>query len=130
MKQTSELQGNEVYNSKAVPLTLAADHISFWKNFINDYVGIGEMPVNGFQVPLDDLKQIMQNATSGVRIYCALAQPDNLSTLHLYMVPVDPTGHDIIDVDKTSVIYDTVEHAPSFLSDENDTTSPAAELWQ
>ncbi len=106
-----------------VPVNLASAETASWRNYINTNISPGEMPIYGFYIPLNDIQQIMQYAVGGVRVYGALPVADQLSGMHLYIVPVDGSGNDIITVNSASVIYDTTQPCPPCCGEPNELNS-------
>lgn len=111
-----------------VPLPEAAAQTLNWRNFMISITP--EDPtqrVNGFHIPISDINNLLAYAASGMRVYFAMPgadpqppQPPTQSTIHLYIVPVDANGNDILENEQgVSLIYDTILPCPNVCGSAN-----------
>ena len=108
-----------------VPIPEAAAQTQNWRNFMNSITpNEPTQRVNGYHIPIDDINNILSHATSGVRVYFALPpndpNPPTQSAVHLYIVPLDANGNDILENQQgDSLIYDTIMPCPTMCGDGN-----------
>lgn len=108
-------------------LNVACNQTANWRDYIDAHsLEAGTGPIYGFFIPIDSLQAVMQEAVKGVRVYMALNAPDQLSSLHLLLVPTNGdnstvSGNDILynPVTNQSTVYDTTMPCPTVCGDPN-----------
>jgi|GEM_PF-2425646 len=135
-QQSPEQNEPQPLNPMGVDLNKAAGETAAWRSFMDKLEGAGHQDrVYSYFIPIADVfnlinigiygsdkmpqvEQIDMQVISGLRAYFALRPPGEngpnaQEMLHLYMVPVDMNGNDILDVEGNSVIYDTTQPCPN-----------------
>ncbi len=105
-----------------VPIPIAAAETLAWRNFNATIAPEPDNRVNGYFIPIEDIKSIMGYAEKGVRVYFALRDTGSSvqANLHLYIVPVDAAGNDkLSDEQQPTLIYDTTLPCPSACGEPN-----------
>ncbi len=127
--QNFNSMSQEPMNTKpGVPLPDAAAQTQNWRDFMvsitpNDPT----QRVNGYHIPIADINDILSHAVSGIRAYFALPtenpnppSPPTQSAVHLYIVPLDANGNDILtNAAGDSLIYDTTVPCPTMCGQGN-----------
>jgi len=99
--------------SNSIPVNIASQQTADWRAY-NMAVAPNNI-VNGFFIPMDSVSSAMLNAQSGLRVYGALTQSGNPSSLHLVIVGVDANGNDVLtNIDGSSAVYDFTRPCPDF----------------
>ena len=84
-----------------------------WRNMEKDYNK--KNPVNGFLIPMIDLKEVMQEiGVTNVRAYCGI---DDNDVEKLLIVGVDKLGNDMINESQGQFIYDFTHPCPPACGD-------------
>lgn len=107
-----------------VPVSEAQIETAAWRTFIDSIVPSGgENRVNGYYIPITDIQNIPRSYPDavGVRTYFALrgGKGPAQAMLHLYIVPVDENGDDVLEVNGVSTIYDTTMPCPQICGTPN-----------
>ena len=113
----SEVKDNPQPVPTPVDITTAAAETKAWRDFMATLPQVDQ--VNAYFIPIEDITNILQYATNGIRTYFAIrndAQGAN-AQVHLYVVPVDANGDDVLfhgpAAQPQSLIYDTTLPCPT-----------------
>ncbi len=112
----SEVKDNPQPVPTPVDITKAAAETKAWRDFMATLPQVDQ--VNAYFIPIEDITNILQYATNGIRTYFAIrndAQGAN-AQVHLYVVPVDANGNDMLwgpQGQSQSLIYDTTMPCPN-----------------
>jgi len=107
-----------------VPIQVAANQTQAWRDYISTQPAQDQ--INAYFIPIGDITSILQFAQQGIRTYFALrpVQGGLINQLHLYVVPVDEFGNDVLYNPQTAdpsdtLVYDTTLPCPSMCGDAN-----------
>jgi len=105
-----------------VPIPDAAKETFRWREFIRTVAPQDPSAwINGYFIPIDDINSIMGYAVNGARVYFAMRED---SSIHLYIVPVDGNGDDILENSQDeSLVYDTTLPCPNMCGSPNELNS-------
>jgi hypothetical protein len=127
-----------------VDIESAAIETASWRTFMDGLVGAGEQDrIYSYHIPIEDILNIVNaeipegkemTKPTAVRAFFALRPasvgPNGSAAqkrLHLYMVPVDVNGNDVLEIDGVSVIYDTTQPCPNMCGIGNDLNGGATQ---
>ncbi len=97
--------------NNSIPVNMASQQTADWRAY-NLAVAPNNI-VNGFFIPINSVNGAMLNAQNGLRVYGALAQTGDPSSLHLVIVGVDINGNDVLtNPDGSSAIFDFTAPCP------------------
>jgi hypothetical protein len=98
----------------------ALTNMSNWRKIARPVMGNNFL--RGFYIPHDDLLEVRRNHPDarGVRAYFSILDQNTIASIHLYIVPVDERGKDILIPAKDndgkyyeSTVYDFTQPCPN-----------------